>query len=115
MAAHRTERGFRVSELARLVGVSQGPISQIERGQSRPSVNTLFALAEALEAPVDAFFRAQPETQGARTTGRGRKTHACETARATGSRLPADCGRPRQAGNDRYRGGRALGAADAED
>ncbi|MDX6389682.1 MAG: hypothetical protein QOJ73_745 [Streptosporangiaceae bacterium] len=32
-------------------------ISQIERGQSRPSVSTLFAMARALEVPVDAFFR----------------------------------------------------------
>jgi transcriptional regulator with XRE-family HTH domain len=64
VAARRTERGVRVSELARLVGVSPSLISQIERGQSRPSVNTLFALAEALEAPVDTFFRAQPEHSG---------------------------------------------------
>lgn len=64
MAARRTERSVRVSELARLVGVSPSLISQIERGQSRPSVNTLFALAEALEVPVDAFFRAQPEASG---------------------------------------------------
>jgi transcriptional regulator with XRE-family HTH domain len=37
--------------------VSPSLISQIERGQSRPSVSTLFALAEALEVTVDAFFR----------------------------------------------------------
>jgi transcriptional regulator with XRE-family HTH domain len=45
-----------VSELARLVGVSPSLISQIEHGQSRPSVSTLFELAEALKVPVDAFF-----------------------------------------------------------
>ena len=45
-----------MSELARLVGVSPSLISQIERGQSRPSVSTLFELAEALKVPVDAFF-----------------------------------------------------------
>lgn len=48
---------MRVSELARGVGVSPSLISQVERGQSRPSVSTLFALAQALEVPVDAFFR----------------------------------------------------------
>ncbi len=53
---HRTRRGMKVSELAREVGVSPSLISQIERGQSRPSVSTLFALAEALDVPVDAFF-----------------------------------------------------------
>lgn len=56
LAACRTARGFKVSQLARVVGVSPSLISQIERGQSRPSVSTLFALAEALEVPVDVFF-----------------------------------------------------------
>jgi transcriptional regulator with XRE-family HTH domain len=57
VAAYRTERGMRVSDLARSVGVSPSLVSQIERGQSRPSVSTLFAIAQALELPVDAFFR----------------------------------------------------------
>jgi transcriptional regulator with XRE-family HTH domain len=57
LAAHRARRGVKVSALARQVGVSPSLISQIERGQSRPSVSTLFALAEALDVPVDAFFR----------------------------------------------------------
>jgi transcriptional regulator with XRE-family HTH domain len=56
VAAHRKDRHLKVSELARMVGVSPSLISQIERGQSQPSVATLFALAEALEVPVDAFF-----------------------------------------------------------
>jgi transcriptional regulator with XRE-family HTH domain len=46
-----------------MVGVSPSLISQIERGQSRPSVSTLFALADALEVPVDAFF-AKDEDSG---------------------------------------------------
>ena len=57
VSAHRVRQGKKVSELARQVGVSPSLISQIERGQSRPSVSTLFALAQALEVPVDAFFR----------------------------------------------------------
>jgi transcriptional regulator with XRE-family HTH domain len=57
LAEHRTRRGVKVSALARQIGVSPSLISQIERGQSRPSVSTLFALAEALNVPVDAFFR----------------------------------------------------------
>jgi transcriptional regulator with XRE-family HTH domain len=62
LAAHRTRLGIRVAELARGVGVTPSLISQIEHGQSRPSVSTLFALAQALDVPVDAFFResAQP-------------------------------------------------------
>jgi transcriptional regulator with XRE-family HTH domain len=57
LAAHRGRRGMRVAELAREVGVTPSLISQIERGQSRPSVSTLFAMAQALDVPVDAFFR----------------------------------------------------------
>jgi transcriptional regulator with XRE-family HTH domain len=56
VAEQRRARGMKVSQLARLVGVSPSLISQIERGQSRPSVSTLFALAEALRVPIDAFF-----------------------------------------------------------
>jgi transcriptional regulator with XRE-family HTH domain len=56
VAAYRITRGLKVSELAREVGVSSSLISQIERQQSQPSVSTLFALAEALDVPVDAFF-----------------------------------------------------------
>ena len=57
LAAHRGQRGMRVAELAREVGVTPSLISQIERGLSRPSVSTLFAIAQALDVPVDAFFR----------------------------------------------------------
>ncbi len=52
----RNERGIRVSDLARKAGVSSSMISQIERGRSRPSVGTLFALAHVLDVPVDTFF-----------------------------------------------------------
>jgi transcriptional regulator with XRE-family HTH domain len=57
VADQRRARQLSVSELARRVGVSPSLISQIERGQSRPSVATLFALAEALAVSVDSFFR----------------------------------------------------------
>jgi transcriptional regulator with XRE-family HTH domain len=57
LAEIRSRHGVRVSELARRVGVSPSLISQIERGQSRPSVSTLFALSQALNVPVDSFFR----------------------------------------------------------
>lgn len=66
LASHRVRRGMRVSALAREVGVSASLISQIERGQSRPSVSTLFALSEALAVPVDALFRDPGGAPGAR-------------------------------------------------
>jgi transcriptional regulator with XRE-family HTH domain len=77
VAAHRLQREIRVSALAREVGVSPSLISQIERGQSRPSVSTLFALSEALDVPVDAFFRDQEPAQDAAA---GNAAAADETA-----------------------------------
>ncbi|HSS87757.1 MAG TPA: helix-turn-helix transcriptional regulator, partial [Streptosporangiaceae bacterium] len=66
LAAHRGQRGMRVAELAREVGVTPSLISQIERGMSRPSVSTLFGIAQALDVPVDAFFREpQPPAEAA--------------------------------------------------
>jgi transcriptional regulator with XRE-family HTH domain len=71
LAAHRGQRGMRVAELAREVGVTPSLISQIERGMSRPSVSTLFAIAQALDVPVDAFFREpQPPPVAAGRPGR---------------------------------------------
>jgi transcriptional regulator with XRE-family HTH domain len=61
---------MRVAELAREVGVTPSLISQIERGMSRPSVSTLFAIAQALDVPVDAFFREpQPPVAAAAQPG----------------------------------------------
>jgi transcriptional regulator with XRE-family HTH domain len=61
LAALRAGRGLRVVELARRAGVSPSLVSQIERGQSRPSVTTLVALAEGVGAPIDALFRERAE------------------------------------------------------
>ena len=60
LAQLRAARNMKISDLARRISVSPSLISQIERGQSRPSVTTLFALAQQLEVPVDAFFEVQP-------------------------------------------------------
>ena len=60
VTAHRLSRQLRVTELARAAGISPSLLSQIEKGRSRPSVSTLFAIAEALQVPVDSFFRAGP-------------------------------------------------------
>lgn len=56
LVERRQQLGMSMSELARTIGVSPSMISQIERGQSLPSVETLFALATALGATVDTFF-----------------------------------------------------------
>src|SRR5215470_9118330 len=61
LVKRRTELGISMSQLARQIGISPSMVSQIERGQSLPSVATLFALAHALGAEVDAFFPALDE------------------------------------------------------
>jgi transcriptional regulator with XRE-family HTH domain/quercetin dioxygenase-like cupin family protein len=98
LAAHRGQRGMRVAELAREVGVTPSLISQIERGMSRPSVSTLFAIAQALDVPVDAFFR-EPQPP------------AAAAAQPDGPPGPAGADGPGGAGRGRYavrRGGRAV-------
>jgi len=98
LAAHRGQRGMRVAELAREVGVTPSLISQIERGMSRPSVSTLFAIAQALDVPVDAFFR-EPQPPGP------------AGAQPDGPPGPAGTDGPGGAGRGRYavrRGGRAV-------
>ena len=65
LASLRAGRGLGVAELARRAGVSPSLVSQIERGQSRPSVTTLVALADGVGAPIDALFREGPAPAGA--------------------------------------------------
>jgi transcriptional regulator with XRE-family HTH domain len=102
VAAYRKERHLKVSELARSVGVSPSLISQIERGQSQPSVSTLFALAEALDVPVDAFFAKGADENGADKQG---------TRSGSSSEPAAAGGVPESGAGTRYvvrRDGRAV-------
>jgi len=92
LAAHRGQRGMRVAELAREVGVTPSLISQIERGLSRPSVSTLFAIAQALDVPVDAFFR-EPPAGGAQAGGPPAASGADGPGEAARGRSPAGPGR----------------------
>lgn len=90
LAAYRGERGLRVAELAREIGVTPSLISQIERGQSRPSVSTLFALAQALDVPVDAFFREAAAASPAATAAMVGPAAVVGPAAGVGSAAPAE-------------------------
>ena len=59
----RDERGVSMRSLARRSGLSANALSMIERGLTSPSVSTLTKLANALEVPIMAFFRKEPERQ----------------------------------------------------
>ena len=52
----RLERAISLSELARTSGVSKATLSGLERGAGNPSVDTVWALANALNAPFGELF-----------------------------------------------------------
>jgi transcriptional regulator with XRE-family HTH domain len=52
----RLERAISLSELARAAGVSKATLSGLERGTGNPSIDTVWALAQALNAPFGDLF-----------------------------------------------------------
>lgn len=52
----RLKRGLSLSELARRAELSKSLISQIERGDANPTIETVRAIALALEVPVFTLF-----------------------------------------------------------
>jgi transcriptional regulator with XRE-family HTH domain len=59
----RKSRGLTLVQLASDVGRSVGWLSQIERGQTTPSVRDLGALAERLEVNLSFFFRSSSRAE----------------------------------------------------
>lgn len=58
----REERGLTVRDLAARAGLSAGLISQVERGLTDPSLQTLRAVAKVLNTPLfDLFSDADPD------------------------------------------------------
>ncbi|MBF0614835.1 MAG: helix-turn-helix domain-containing protein [Magnetococcales bacterium] len=57
----RQQRGLSQRGLAEKAGISGAGLSQIESGQTSPSVATLEKLADALELPLASFFSEQEE------------------------------------------------------
>ena len=55
LIALRQARGYTQSDLAELVGVTQGSISRLESGTIDPSFETLQALCAALGCTIDAL------------------------------------------------------------
>lgn len=53
----RNERGWKIAALADKVGVSEDFIGKIERATDIPSLQTLVAIANALEVSVDSLLR----------------------------------------------------------
>lgn len=57
----RKQLNMTVADVAKQAKLSPGMLSKIERGITSPSLNTLSAIANALNVPVTAFFRKYEE------------------------------------------------------
>lgn len=55
----RRNRGLTLGQVAELTGLSVAMLSQVERGQSDPSLESLRRLAEALQIPLFDLFRSE--------------------------------------------------------
>jgi transcriptional regulator with XRE-family HTH domain len=68
----RTARGLSLRAIARQIGVSPSLISQVETGRAKPSVSTLYALANVLAISLDElmFTDAPAPTDGGGATVR---------------------------------------------
>jgi transcriptional regulator with XRE-family HTH domain len=65
--ALRKSRGITIKDLTSMLGRSVGWLSQVERGQSMPSIKDLSAIAEHFGVNISFFFRSanqRPEERG---------------------------------------------------
>ncbi len=72
----RVRAGISQRELARRLGLSASLISQLESGQSRPSVGTLYSIVTELGVSLDRVIRGAdfPETNGPDGDGRAERS-----------------------------------------
>lgn len=59
---YRKQKSFSIKELSEKSGVTSSMLSQIERGHANPSINSLKAVAKALEVPIFNFFVSPVDT-----------------------------------------------------
>ncbi|MEA5039380.1 MAG: XRE family transcriptional regulator [Clostridiaceae bacterium] len=60
----RTERNLSLGQLAELSGVSKVMLSQMEKGDTNPTINTIWKIAKGLRVPYSALME-QPQTAAA--------------------------------------------------
>ncbi|MGY4003609.1 helix-turn-helix domain-containing protein [Aeromonas sanarellii] len=59
----RTERGWSLDAAARETGVSKAMLGQIERGESSPTVSTLWKIATGFRVSFSSFIEPTPDAQ----------------------------------------------------
>ena len=52
----RIEKGLLLKDVAEKCEISSSMLSQIEKGNANPSLNTIKSIAQALEIPLFKFF-----------------------------------------------------------
>lgn len=52
----RREQNLTLSDVARMTGLTESLLSQIENSKANPSITTLLAISKALNTPVGIFF-----------------------------------------------------------
>lgn len=57
IAEYRNKQNLSIKDLAQKIGVTSSLLSQIERGISNPSINTLKLIAKGLDIPMYNFFK----------------------------------------------------------
>ena len=57
----RTERGLSLDETSKLTGVSKAMLGQVERGESSPTVSTLWKIAAGLKVTFSSLMAAAPK------------------------------------------------------
>ena len=60
---YRNRKGLSLREVSTLTGVTASMISQIENNSVNPSINTLKAIAEALDFPLYVLFREEASAE----------------------------------------------------
>ncbi len=52
----RKEKGLTIKDISKKADLTKGLISQIENNKANPSINSLMAIAKALNVPIASFF-----------------------------------------------------------
>lgn len=76
----RAERGITAVELARRAGSSRATLSQVEAGEGNPTLDTLYALATALDASLSDLIAPPPAPEPPRLVRAGEGVRVRGTA-----------------------------------
>lgn len=58
---YRKSKGYSLDRVAEMTGVSKGMLGQIERGETNPSISTLWKIANGLHISSTSLLEAKPE------------------------------------------------------